>query len=163
MRAMAICIRGMRPDEGRIFLDIHGRAIRGLAAEHYSVRVLDAWAPPVTDDNVERLLLNPDNEIRLLAELDGEPVGLGSLVVDNSELRACYVVPEAARRGVGSALVNEIECLAREHALAEIGLTSSINAEPFYRALGYTVVEPVEHRFRSGARMAAVKMRKALF
>ena len=32
------------------------------------------------------------DEIRLRAELDGEPVGFGVLVVENSDLRACYTI-----------------------------------------------------------------------
>jgi putative acetyltransferase len=159
---MGIRVRPMRPDEGRIFLDIHGRAIRGLAASHYPPGIIEAWAIPATEEHAKRLLTNPDDEIRLLAELDGEPVGLGSLVLATSELRACYVVPEASRLGVGSALVTEMERLATEHGLAEIRLVASINAEPFYLAKGYQVVERVEHRLRSGQRMAAVKMQRRL-
>jgi putative acetyltransferase len=159
---MAIAVRPMRSDEARIFLDIHSRAIRGLAAAHYPPAVIEAWAIPPTEANAQRLLQNPDDEIRLIAERDGEPVGLGSLVVRNSELRACYVVPEASRMGVGSAVVKEIEWLAVGHGLAEIRLTASINAEAFYLAQGYEVVERIEHVLRSGQRMAAVTMRRGL-
>src|SRR5688572_32407175 len=41
-----------------------------------------------------------------------------SLVVQEAELRACYVVPGAARRGVGSALVREMERMAQERGLS---------------------------------------------
>jgi putative acetyltransferase len=105
---------------------------------------------------------NQDNEIRLVAEVDGSLVGLGCLVVQNAELRACYVAPGAARKGVGSALVREIERIAREHGLDHLHLDASINAEPFYSALGYEVVERGEHVWPSGQRMEAVTMRKAL-
>jgi putative acetyltransferase len=152
----------MRPGEGRTFWDIHTRAVRGLAAPYYSPEIIDGWAFRVTDEGIRRFLRNPDHEIRLIAELNGVPVGLGALVISELELRACYVVPEAARQGVGSALVREIERLARDHGLTELNLQSSINAEPFYIALGYAVVERGEHVLRSGHRMAAVRMRKGL-
>src|SRR5687767_6880220 len=115
---MAIIVRPMRPDEGRSFLELHGRSVRGLAAQLYSSEVIDAWAGRVTDEAVQRFLKNPDGEIRLIAELDGVPVGLGCVVIPNSELRVCYVVPEAARMGVGTAVVKEIERIARENGLA---------------------------------------------
>ena len=159
---MAVIVRPMRPDEGRTFLDIHARSVRGLAAQHYPPEVIDGWAARVTDESIRGLMRNQDSEIRLLAELDGEPVGLGALVLSTSELRACYVAPKAARKGVGAALVAEIERIAREHGLASLELESSINAEPFYAALGYAVVERSEHVFRSGLPMAAVRMRKEL-
>jgi putative acetyltransferase len=159
---MLVTVRLMRPDEGRTFLDIHSRSIHGLAVPHYSSEVINAWAPAVTDENVRRFLKNPDGEIRLIAELDGVPVGLGCIVIPNSELRACYVVPEAARTGVGTAIVREIERIAKENGVTRLELRSSINAEPFYTALGYEVVERGEHALRSGLRMAAVKMIKVL-
>lgn len=159
---MSIKVRPILPDEGRTFLDIHHRSIYGLAASHYPPDVIEGWAVPVTDANVRGFLLNPDNEIRLIAELDDIPVGLGVLVLSKSELRACYVVPEAARKGVGSALVSELERIAALNGLIQLGLDASLNAERFYLALGYKVIERGEHRFRSGLRMAAVKMRKQL-
>jgi putative acetyltransferase len=159
---MMVAVRPMRPDEARTFLDIHTRAIRGIAARHYTPDVIEGWVVPVTDPNIAGFLRNADGEIRLIAELDGTPVGLGALVVNNSELRACYVVPEAARKGVGSALVHEIERLARDNHLPHLELYASINAEPFYASLGYQVLERCEHVLRTGCRMAAVRMSKAL-
>lgn len=159
---MPITVRLMRPDEGRLFLELHGRSVRGLAASHYPREVIDAWTIPPTDENVSGFLENPDGEIRLIAELDGEPVGLGVIVIASSELRACYVVPEAARRGVGTALVREIERIAEEHGLERLELLASVNAEPFYGALGYESAERTEHVLRTGQPMAAVKMGKTV-
>jgi putative acetyltransferase len=90
-------------------------------------------------------------------------VGLGALVLSSAELRACYVVPEAARRGVGTALAREIERLAKENGLRQLELLASVNAEPFYSSLGYQVVERTEHILRTGCAMAAVRMTKRLY
>ncbi len=159
---MSITVRAFSEHEASTFLDIHRRAVRGLAAQHYPAQVIEAWVVPATAENVAGFLLNSDHEIRLIAELDGEPVGIGALVVRDSELRACYVVPEAARKGIGSALVREIERLATAHGLTRLELQASVNAEPFYEALGYEVVERGEHVLRTGHRMASVKMAKFL-
>ena len=159
---MTITVREMRREEARRFLDIHHAAVRGLAAKDYPSSVVEHWARPVTDDVLERFLTNRDGETRLIAEVDGEPAGIGAIVVANSELRACYVLPSAARRGVGSALVAEIERLALEHHLVHLQLESSITAEPFYAALGYEVESRGEHVLAPGVSMAAVRMRKRL-
>jgi putative acetyltransferase len=162
-RHSSVIVRPMRDGEARSFLEIQRAAVRGLAADDYPTPVIDEWAPlPVTDTAVAFFRLNHDDEIRLVAELKGQLVGMGALVLADSELRACYVVPAAARKGVGSALVAEIERIARQHQLTHLELHSSITAEPFYRALGYVVEERVEHSLASGVRMAAVKMRKSL-
>ena len=159
---MTIIVRPLRADEGQVFLQMHGRSIRGLAVRHYPKEVIDAWTVPLTEESLRGFLKNPDREIRLIAELDGEPVGLGALVVDNSELRACYVVPEASRRGVGTALVAEIERIATENGVERLELLASVNAEPFYAFLGYEPLGRTEHVLRTGHPMAAVKMAKVL-
>ena len=159
---MAVVVRPMLADEARAFLEIHTRSVRGLAASHYPPEVIEAWVVPMTEEYLRGFIKNQDKEIRLVAEVDGSLVGLGCLVVQNAELRACYVAPGAARKGVGSALVREIERIAREHGLDHLHLDASVNAEPFYSALGYEVVERKEHVWPSGQRMEAVTMRKAL-
>ena len=108
------------------------------------------------------MLANPDNEVRIVAEIDDEIVGIGALVLEKFELRACYVTPNASRNGVGSALVWEIEKIALNHGLEKLQLDSSLSAVPFYCALGYAVSEHGEHVLHSGQRMACVKMEKPL-
>ena len=159
---MAIMVRLLRPDEVPTYLDIVNRAIGGLASSHYTPDVIAGWIVPVTDENIQDVARNADNEIRLMAELDGAPAGIGALVVPGAELRACYVVPAAARQGCGSAIVREIERLAKAHGLTRLQLAASLNAEPFYTALGYHVRERSEVVLQNGHRMPAVWMWKDL-
>lgn len=152
----------MLDEEARAFLEVHRAAVRGIAAKDYPQAVIEDWAPlPVTENRVARFLENPDDEIRIVAEGEGEIVGVGALVLENAELRACYVAPTAGRMGVGTALVREIEEIARRHGLGGLWLDSSLTAEPFYRALGYVAQGRGEHSLRSGRRMACVKMKKS--
>jgi putative acetyltransferase len=159
---LPISVRPLRASEGHTYLTIVNGAIRGLAAGHYAPDIIEGWVVPVTDESVRDLMLNPDQEIRLIVERDGNPVGIGALVVDRSELRACYVLPDAARQGCGSALVREIERLARANGLTRLELAASLNAEAFYAAHGYAVRERSEVTLRNGHRMPAVWMEKTL-
>jgi putative acetyltransferase len=159
---MHIQVRALRAGEGRVYLELLARSIRGLASHYYDPEVIAAWLTPTDEDTLRRFELNPQSEVRLLAEVDGQPVGIGAMIVANSELRACYVAPEACRKGVGSALVREIETVAKKYGLTHLHLHGSVNAEPFYAALGYEVVERGEHVLSTGHRMAAVRMRKTL-
>jgi putative acetyltransferase len=160
---MSAVIREMRPDDARAFLEAHLAAVRSLAAGDYSQEVIDAWAPlPILDQHVEKVRSNPDGELRLIAEFGGRVVGIGCLIARIRELRACYVAPEASRRGVGSAIVAATERVARERGAAHLDVDSSITAEPFYAALGYEARGHGEHTLANGRRMACVKMRKRL-
>ena len=116
---------------------------------------------PITHSHVEGVLLNPDSEYRVVAEIDGRVVGIGALVLKNAELRACYVAPSASRQGVGSLIVQKLESIAHEHALKTLDLDATVTAEPFYAAHGYSVRERGERVLR-GQRMACVKMHKVL-
>src|ERR1700722_14897998 len=101
---MLVLVREMRVEDARAFLEVQRAAVRCMAAKDYATNVIDAWAPmQVTEKQVEQVRLNPENEYRLIAEIDGEVVGIGSFIVKNNELRACYVAPKASRKGVGSA------------------------------------------------------------
>jgi putative acetyltransferase len=151
----------MRPEDARGFLEVHHAAVRGIAARDYPPAVIEHWAPlPVTDKDIEQFLVNRDGEIRLVAEIDGAIVGVGAIILAKSELRACYVEPGAARKGVGSALVHAIERIACARKLPFLELDSSLTAEPFYTALGYEVRARGEHVLDSGRSMACVRMRK---
>ena len=159
---MAVTVRPLRDDEIRLYLEIHERAIRGLAASHYPQDDIEGWVVPATDENLRRLRRNADREVRFVAELNGNPVGIGALVLEESELRAVYVAPEGARQGCGSALVREIERIARDNEVGRLTLHASLNAEAFYAALGYAVLERTEVALSNGHPMAVVRMGRDL-
>ena len=124
----------MCSEDARAFLVVHHAAVRGVAAKDYPLAVIEAWAPmPITEDAIDRVRANPDNEYRVISEIDGRVVGIGAAVFDTAELRACYVTPDAGEKGVGSALVEEIERAARERGVAhlelDLSLTPSLSTE----------------------------------
>ena len=159
---MTVTVRPLRDDEIRLYRDIHERAVRGLAGSHYSQDDIEGWVVPPTDENLRRLTLDADREIRLVAELNGRPAGIGSLALEESELLAVYVSPESARQGCGSALVHEIERVAGDSGVTRLTLHASLNAERFYTDLGYDVLERTEVVLPNDHRMSVVRMGKNL-
>jgi putative acetyltransferase len=163
LQSFPLSIREMRSDDARAFLEVHHRAVRELAADSYPSDVIEAWAPlTITEDHVQFVCSNADQEFRLVAELNGEIIGIGCLLPQNHELRACYVLPAASRSGVGSAILREIECVAYDRGSTALRTDSSLNAEPFYRSNGYEVRGRDEHILSNGVRMACVRMQKDL-
>jgi putative acetyltransferase len=161
--SLTVSIREMRPADARAFLEVHHRAVRELAAADYPLDVIEAWAPlPITPEHVDFVRSTADREYRMVAELDGEVVGIGCLVPKNNELRACYVAPWATRKGVGSAILREIERVARDQGVVTLRADSSLTAEPFYRVNGYEICESSDHVLHNGVRMACVRIRKSL-
>ena len=65
------------------------------------------------------------------------------------------------KREVGS-MLQCISRIARESGLHRLELIASLNAEPFYLAVGYESVQPTVHVLGGRLRMPAIKMVKAL-
>jgi len=160
---MTIHVRPVRAEDARSFIEVRNAAVRGIASKDYPPSVIESWAKsPITDATIAHYLANPEKETRVVAELNSEIAGIGSLVIDNNELRACYVRPNATRQGVVLAMVWEIERIALENGVTFLQMDSSVTAEPFYIAMGYEALEYGEHVLYKGPRMACVRMRKVL-
>jgi putative acetyltransferase len=158
---VALIIRKFAGSDAEAWLVLHHAAVHVIAARDYSRAVIDAWAPPISARMIEDLQAGPPGT-RIVAELDGAMAGIGELAPRNSELRACYVSPGFARRGVGRALMAELEALARNAGIAALSVDSSVTAEPFYLHLGYEVTGRGSHVLHTGEPMACVFMRKSL-
>jgi putative acetyltransferase len=158
---VALLIRPFVPADAEAWLAVHHAAVHAIAAQHYSQAVLDAWAPAINARTIEQLRAGPP-ATRIVAELNGEMAGIAELVAENRELRACYVHPEFARCGVGTALVSELEALARKAGIAALLAHASVTAEPFYLDLGYQVTGRGTHKLHTGEPMACVFMSKSL-
>ena len=103
--------------------------------------------------------LRSPNEVILLAEQDGEAVGVlrcvesvGSPLMEPARyayVSSAYVRPEVRRRGVLRALLGAAERWARARGLRQMRLhnvAGSTNAEAAWSALGFGVVEQVRLR-----------------
>lgn len=101
-----------------------------------------------------------DSAVQVAAVRDGVVVGTGRLVVDGSAGKVGRLATRAADRGrgVGRAVMIELERHARSLGLAEIRLHALDSARSFYDRIGYTPYGPV---FVEGGR-DHVAMRKPL-
>jgi len=101
-------------------------------------------------------------ETTLVADIAGKIAGFGAIVEDNDEVRAVYVNAAYSRKGVGSALIKELENIAKSRGCKELRLDASLTAVNFYKNNGYEELERAQHSLISGRQMACVKMRKVL-
>lgn len=91
--------------------------------------------------------------------IEGNVVGTGSL--DGNEIKAVFVDPNYQRRGVGQAMMEELEEYARTMGLKEVMLKSSITAYDFYKKRDYHLVEKISEEFQ-GDRVVTYLMKKHL-
>ncbi len=157
-------VRPARLADALSIAGVHHAAVHGLAAEHYPDTVLDLWAPSVSLTAAERRYREAQDEggLCFVAESVGGVVGFGIVAPEAGEIVACYVAPEAARRGIGQQLLATLEAAATSVGTFELAVRASINAKPFYSALGYLVTRRADHQFENGTTMAVAYMRKDL-
>lgn len=79
-----------------------------------------------------------------------------------ARIRAFFVHPEWARRGIGRAILERCEREARSCGFRSLELMATLPGLKFYRSLGYTGIERVTHRMGGGTTIDFVPMRKEL-
>lgn len=159
-----IFIRLAATEDSEAITRIHYDAVHVTAAKDYDQAILDQWSTVVTKERIENYKSRPDadKEVTLVAEINGQIAGVGSIIPETKELSAIYVSPANARQGVGTALLKELEKIAYSMSIEELWLDSSLTAEEFYLAHGFVRDSKGEHVLKSGLKMACVKMHKRL-
>ena len=117
--------------------------------------ILTAWLANKTPENLAAWIAAPG--AAAWGAYRGETM-VGFALRAQATLALCYVVPDALHRGVGRALLQNIEAHAREAGLATLDLESTRTAEPFYRRHGYVPHGVVQ----TWAGLQAQPMRKVL-
>jgi GNAT superfamily N-acetyltransferase len=74
----------------------------------------------------------------VVAELAGRIVGFAQVDTRRGHLRALFVDDTCQGRGVGRALLAEVEARAARHGCSRLHGAMSLNAAPFYAAAGFT-------------------------
>ena len=82
--------------------------------------------------------------------------------VDAARIRAMFVDPAHARRGLGRLILEASENAARGAGFRRAELMATLPGVPLYRACGYEDVEPATLLLPDGARLGALLMRKQL-
>lgn len=79
-----------------------------------------------------------------------------------ARIRAFFVHPAWARRGLARRLYDACAAAARARGFRELELVSTLPGEPLYRALGFTPVEELVHEMPDGVGLPVLRMRQRL-
>jgi GNAT superfamily N-acetyltransferase len=81
---------------------------------------------------------------------------------DAAKIRAMYVDPAHARRGIGKRIMALCEEAARTAGFRRAELMATLAGRPLYEACGYTEIESVEAASREGVTVPIIRMGKPL-
>ncbi|WP_312439613.1 GNAT family N-acetyltransferase [Janthinobacterium sp.] len=97
--------------------------------------ILEAWLGNKTPQMVACWFASPTNHA-LVAVDAGKVVGV-ALLTRAGKLALCYLLPEAQRRGAGTALVEQLEAQAKEWGIKALQLHSTASGQAFFVKQGY--------------------------
>jgi GNAT superfamily N-acetyltransferase len=156
------------------------RSARGLSSGYYTPVEIEAAIEHVF--GVDSRLI--DDGTYFVADLDGEVAGCGGWSFrrtlyggdqrpignsdrldpcsDPARIRAFFVAPRAARRGIGRRILERCEAAARVAGFRSLELMSTLPGVPFYAALGFKAEEEVADALPNGVALRFVRMSRAL-
>jgi putative acetyltransferase len=154
-------VRAARPADAPALLWVHARAIRVLAATHYSEAQRDAWIARMSTDRLQEAMAARQLIVAEVATPEGPRiVGYGQLHPVEGAIEAIYVDPDFSRRGVGRTLCDALQEHARALGLPGLVLDASLNSVPFYAAMGFRQRCLDHHQLAPGVQMACAVMEK---
>lgn len=79
-----------------------------------------------------------------------------------SRIRAFFVHPNFARRGIGRLLLATCEKAASQAGFTALELAATLPGEPLYAACGFQVIERIEATLPDGISLPIIRMSKVI-
>lgn len=144
---MRIRVRVANPNDAMAVQQVLEASYPALMPQSYDTALLARALPVITRPNPKLL----SSGTYFLAEIDGSPVGCGGwspeppgseeVVAGLAHIRHFATEAKSIGKGVGRSLYLACEDSAKSHGVKRFECLSSLNAEPFYRCLGFERVE----------------------
>jgi GNAT superfamily N-acetyltransferase len=155
-------------------------SVRALQAAHYSPAQMEAALGSVF--GVDRQLIHDGTYF--VVERDGHVIGCGGWSKrrslyggdhqraepdpeldpsrDAARVRAFFVHPNWARRGVGRSIMTACERAIVAAGFRKVDIVATLAGEPLYASFGYAVVERYDIPMTNGLSLPAVRMTKSV-
>ena len=175
---MTFTIRLAQPADIAALTELIQASVRELQKDDYSPEQLDGALGSVF--GVDRSLI--EDATYFVVESDGAPAGCGGWsrrrtlfgsdhfpgredalldpARDAAKIRAFFVHPAFARKGVASLILDTCEDAAAREGFTRLEMGATLTGVPFYRSRGYAEVERMEAQLPNGLRLPIVKMEK---
>ncbi len=137
---------------------IRREAILHQCSRHYPRADLESWTSGDLSAEFSRIVAEHFH----VAVVDGQIVGTGLIDLDTGKVDAIFVSPSFMGRGIGRAMMLHLESLALGAGLRRLHLEATLNAAPFYRAIGFQGDDITIYHSPKGTKLPCVPMEKAL-
>lgn len=175
---MSYAIRKATPDDIPAIEDVMRASMHALSTGFYdpqqtasAVRWIAAIDRQIIDDGTYFVVVEDDRVIacggwsarrKLFTGTTAQAGTTGWLdpATDPARIRAMFVHPTHARRGLGRLILETSEEDARRAGFTRFELMATLPGVPLYRACGYEPVEETELELPDGVRIGALRMER---
>ncbi len=180
---MQISIRIARLEDTPTLEQLIRRSVRDLSAGYYTPRQIESALLYVFGVDTQ-LIADGTYFVAELADENGRIVGCGGWskrrtlyggdqmksggddlldpATEAARIRAFFIDPGFARRGIGRKLIEACEKAATDAGFKRFELGATLPGEPMYAAVGYTAIERVDHAMPDGEVLPVVIMQKRI-
>jgi predicted N-acetyltransferase YhbS len=143
---------------------LHRASVRRLPVSYYSPAQLESF---LAGGTLDRELIEAGTYYvaelgdRLVGSGGWQAVPLGPRGPWCAAIRAIFVHPDWARRGIGRLLVTRAESAAAQSGVTVFELEATLGGVPLYQRLGYREVARYGYATPDGATLPVVRMEKA--
>jgi GNAT superfamily N-acetyltransferase len=156
------------------------RSVRGLSVGYYTERQIELALVHVF--GVDTLLIADGTYFAV--ETEGRMVGCGGWskrrtlyggdqfksaednlldpATEPARIRAFFIDPDFARRGIGRQLIEACEQAAVAAGFQTLEMGATLSGAPMYAAVGYEALEPIDIPMPDGEVLPIVRMRKTI-
>ncbi len=160
MTDTAYTIREATTRDAEAIMSVHVRAILELGASAYTRAEVESWAAGLRPEGYARVMAAGLEQFEVAVNDEGLIVGFCS--VTENEIKALYVDPDWARRGIASTLVTRAEERIGTAGHRSVIIGAALSGLPFYLARGYAIEVRDEWETRGGLVLKATTLRKHL-
>jgi N-acetylglutamate synthase-like GNAT family acetyltransferase len=173
-------IRKASVDDRERIKELIAHSARGLSRQYYSDAQIEAAIATVFGVDTDLIL----DRTYFIAESGTEVVGCGGwskrktlfggdqftardeALVDSrfepAKIRAFFVHPKFARRGIGRGILTRCETEATERGFHSIELMATLPGVPFYKSCGYHEIESLELELSGNVKLQLLRMSKEI-
>lgn len=151
-------IRKASRQDAQVAFDIRNQSILAACPESYEIDKLKKWTSGELTEQFTRFV----DDYCYLAIVNGETAATGMLDTQTCKVEAMFVVPKFMGCGIGKALLEFLESLAKKQGIGQLTLDATLNAAPFYRSCGYQGDKVEPYYSPKGVVLDSIVMTKVL-
>jgi len=155
-------------------------SVRGLSREHYTSSQIESALKYIFGIDTQLI----SDGTYYIAETDGVITGCGGWSMrrtlyggdqhkeledplldpktDAARIRAFFVHPDYARRGIGKQIMELCEVKAKEYGFSSIELGATLPGVPLYKAMGFLEIRNIVEPLSDGEKLELVSMKKVI-